>query len=120
MNVSFKKLRIRFMLYISQELDKHPSLKQKIFRFRYWIWRLKLRMSSGGIDKVACLDKTFWVNPDKIIYSLRKGFNIYKDNGRVISGDWDLPDNRIPFEHLDVYQAFCQRFLNHKTVLDDH
>ena len=101
--------------YGAQKLNRYPNLKQKIGDLLLWGWRFKLKFKryNVGFD----VDKTYWINPNKILYFIKgtdeiiTGFGIVKDKGKVIGGDWDLPENRIRFEDLDVYQAFHQRFV---------
>ena len=55
-------------------------------------------------------DKTLWVNPEKIAYSSLKEFDIYRDKGAVIGGDWDRLEKRFTalllFEFLVVLSHF--------------
>jgi len=105
--------------YIAQKLNRYPNLKQKIGDFLILIWRFKLKFKK--CDMGFNVDRTYWINPNKIIYAIKgtdeiiTGFDIVKDKGKIISGDWDLPENRIRFEDLDVYQAFYQRFVEGKS-----
>jgi len=114
-NILSKVSESRHALYILQRLDSYPSLKKRIFGLIYEIWQFYLKISGYGISKVIDPDKTYRVNPNRIIYSTRRAFNIFLHKGKVIGGDWDLAKNRKAFEDSDVYQAFCQRFLNQKS-----
>ncbi|HUV46099.1 MAG TPA: class I SAM-dependent methyltransferase [Dehalococcoidia bacterium] len=115
MNILSKVSESRHILYILQRLDSYPSLKKRVFSLIYEIWQFYLKISGYAISKVIDLDKTYWVNPNRIIYSTRRAFNIFLHKGKVIGGNWDLAKNRKAFEDSDVYQAFCQRFLNQKS-----
>lgn len=105
----------RFTLFISQKLDRYPSLKKGVSRLYYRIWRFELKIRSRNIAKTLDPNKTYLVNPNRIVYAELRGFNIFTDKAKVIGGDWDLPENRTRFEDLGVHQAFCARFLNHKN-----
>ena len=61
-------------------------------------------------DKLS-FDKTYWVSPQEINYSLMSPggkFNIWQNYGKILGGDWDK--SSVKFEDLDIYQAFKQRF----------
>ena len=105
----------RFTLFISQKLDRYPSLKKRVSRLYYRIWRFELKIKSRNIAKTLDPNKTYLVNPNRIVYAEPRGFDIFTDKAKVIGGDWDLPRNRKKFEDSGVYEAFCQRFLNHKS-----
>lgn len=62
------------------------------------------------------IDKTYWVNPESIRYASMKEFLIYGDKGKTIGGDWDELEKR--FDHLDVYIACRQRFIEGKDWED--
>ena len=100
-----RRLKSRFLVRVSLEPDRYPVLKQKYYGLRYWMLRFKLKIKGYGVDKVANLDKTYLINPSRIIFAQRSEINV-RDKGKVIGGDWDLPKNIAGFEDLDVYQAF--------------
>lgn len=112
-----RKLKSRFRIRASLELDRYPVLKQKYRELCYWILRFRSKMRGYGVDKIANLNKTYLVNTNRIIYAQRSEFNV-RHKGKVIGGDWDLPKNLTRFEDLDVYQAFCQRILDNKNWED--
>lgn len=108
----------QIIAHVGEKLNRYPYFKQEIGNFLNFACRLKLRFKSCniGID----INKTYWINPNRIIYTMNikrngfRGFDICKDKGKVIGGDWDLPKNRIRFEDWDVHQAFYQRFVEGK------
>jgi hypothetical protein len=86
-------------------MARRASIRSRWIWFR-WKWRLATFFDSDtrGVD----IHKTFWVSPEKIVYVPSREFDIRKDKGRVVSGDWDRIERR--FEDFDVYVAFKQVF----------
>jgi hypothetical protein len=110
-----QELRDKFVCYIGNKLDSYPPLKRIIGVPYRWGWQFKLKIKHFKLeDTTIDLNKTYMVNPEDIIYAAKRGFSITKDKGRVIGGNWDLPENRKLFEELDVYQAFYHHFVNDK------
>jgi len=82
---------------------------------KFLAWKAVLEMKTRIKYKKDNLefDKVYWVNPKKIRYCLRpRKINIWHHYSGVLDGDWDL--KRKPFEELDVYRAFRQRFQDGK------
>jgi len=69
-------------------------------------------LKSKIVDKSLDVNKTVWVNPKKIEFYTLKKFDIWKDRGKVIGGDWDLLEKR--FEDKEIYVSFKEHFLNGK------
>jgi 2-polyprenyl-3-methyl-5-hydroxy-6-metoxy-1,4-benzoquinol methylase len=110
---SLRKLKNKFLLYASQKLDGYPCLKKWLYQLYYLIWRFTLK-KRYVVTQIPNPDKTYLVNPNIIKYAHVTSFSTLERMVKVVDGDWDLPKNRRKFEDLDVYEAFCQRFLNHK------
>ena len=111
---------LRFKLFVASLLDRFPSLKQLFFRtwknmqiLRYkWVSE---KLVTGRGNKFDA-DKLYWIDPKNIKYSSFNEFNGVKYKGKIIGGDWDQLN--IPFEHLDVYDAFKKRFIEGKAWKD--
>lgn len=108
--------RIWIKLQVIALLNHFPPLK-RLFQYIWkkintllYIWESKKLVKAVGNEFDT--DKIYWVEPEKIRYSSLMEFNIYKDKGRVIGGDWDRLD--IDFEHLNLYIAFKERFMEGK------
>ena len=110
----------RFQFFVSSLLDRFPLLKRllrytwqntRILRYK---WRSKKLLAESGHE--FDVDKICWVDPKRIIYSSLKEFDIYKDKGRVIEGNWDRLEKR--FEDLEVYVAFKERSIEGKDWED--
>ncbi len=81
---------------------------------KFIVVRQILKLKSRIEYKTDRLDfnKVCWVNPQKIEYILNESFDIWKNHGKVIDGNWDK--NIVKFEDLDVFKAFRQRFEQNK------
>lgn len=77
----------------------------KIWRF-YWHSKVRLLPEKYHVDPYA-KDETIYLNPNKIIYAVKKGFDIYHYKGRVIGGNWDK--RVIRFDELDFFKSFMGR-----------
>jgi hypothetical protein len=111
---------VRLQLFISSVLEICPPLKRLA---RYILWKQRLlsyqwraRRLVGQHDKEFDVDKTYWINPESIEYASLVEFNIWKDKGRIVGGDWDQLQKR--FEDLDVYAALRERFVEGKAWQD--
>jgi hypothetical protein len=107
------KKRIGFKLTVVSLLNRLPPLKKllqyiskNISTLRY---RWRARRLATALSDDFDVDKIYWVEPERIRYSSLLEFNIYKDKGQAIGGDWDRLEKQ--FEHLDVYIAFRERFM---------
>jgi len=110
----FKKF---YLSVINPYLSKRPFLKRVISVF-WVIYYRKLRVKFQRINRYLDSDRIYWINPDKIVFALKKDFDIYKYKGKVLSGDWDLQKNLVRFEETDVYRAFYQHFVKSKNWKD--
>ncbi len=77
----------------------------KIWRF-YWHSKVRLLPGKYHVDPYA-KDETIYLDPNKIIYAVKKGFDIYRCKGRVIGGNWDK--SVIRFDELDFFTSFKGR-----------
>ena len=107
---------IKIQCYVGAVLNKFPRLKKAIvYLFNYIIASVYQKNSKKFlINKNDDFDynKIYWVDPKKIQYVSLLEFHVDKHKGRVIGGDWDLLER--PFEKLDVYVAFRERFIEGK------
>jgi len=72
-----------------------------------FVFRLGLRIAAQRE-----LHRIIWVDP-KRIQKVGIGWGQYKKTnefGKIVSGNWDL--NTMPFEDLDIYRAFHERFID--------
>ena len=122
MNISFyKKIRSKIIVntreFIFNLSNKLPFLGRPLatgwyilrdlrFVIKKEILKLATRLKYPA-DKLD-FDKTYGIHPNKIQYCLDSKFDIWKNYGRILGGDWD--QSLINFEDLDIYQAFKQRF----------
>jgi hypothetical protein len=90
-------------------LEGHPRLNAIARKGQFWAWkhRIKLQADLGSIDP----HRTLWVETSAIRKAIRWGpesYSKFGDRGKVLGGDWDL--DTVPFESLDVYRGFVERF----------
>lgn len=113
---------IKFKLFVDSLLNRLPPLKRlflqiwknmQILRYKWVKWVSKKIAGHGNRFDA---DKLYWIDPKEIRYSSSKEFNGSNYQGRIIGGDWDQLS--IPFEHLDVYVAFKERFIEGKAWED--
>ena len=107
---------IRFRIITNTILEKFPRIQKVLLYLINYIRILKYQHNSKKIlednNNIYDIDKIFWINPKKIQYISLKEFDIFNYKGRIIGGDWDLLDR--PFDELDVYVAFKERFIEGK------
>lgn len=99
----------KLMFLGSRIISRFPPLGMPLRYMRFHLWRWR-RKSESDID--FDINKTVWVNPEKIEFCTLKKFDIWKDRGRIIDGDWDRLEKR--FADKDVYKAFKEHFINGK------
>jgi 2-polyprenyl-3-methyl-5-hydroxy-6-metoxy-1,4-benzoquinol methylase len=104
---------MQYTLRLKMLAENHPNLRLYVRKLRFAFWQRRIalhaRVRQIGIDPL----KVLWVSPKSIKeagvgwwdgwgkYDKTDGF------GRVVGGDWDL--NTMPFEDLDIYQAYNAR-----------
>lgn len=76
-------------------------------------WRMGVKINTLGKGTKVDGDDIYWVNPNEIKYTSRKEFDIYKDRGKVVGGNWDALDKK--FDELDVYEAFKKVLIEKKN-----
>ena len=89
--------------------------KKENGRYRFWrfVWCLRNVFPRNDYSKDPYSnDKTYWVAPNKILYLTPNEFNYYRDHGKIVAGDWDLP--LIKFEENDFFLAYTQRVYQKK------
>ena len=108
---------IRYKYHIISLLDRFPLLKRQLVHARDRVIILKYKWESKKIAKVYGddfdIDKTYWIEPERIKYASLKEFDLYKYKGKISGGDWDRLEKK--FEDLDVYIAFKERFIEGKS-----
>ena len=90
------------------------NLKAILRLLVYDLWKRLVTIRSFLNRNAGDPFKLIWTDPDRIV-NIGIGWHKYhkrNEVGRVKAGDWDL--NTMPFEHLDVYQAFKERFVEGK------
>lgn len=80
----------------------------KIWRF-YWRSKTKLIPGKYHIDPYS-KDETIYIDPDRIVYAVKEGFDIYQYKGRVFGGNWDK--KVIRFDEIDFFKSFKRRIEN--------
>jgi len=107
----------RFLLFILFLSGRIPPLRQlllylwKKYRLLTYKWRSRQLTAEGS--KEFDVDKIYWVDPARIVYSSLQEFDIYRDRGRIVGGNWDRLDKK--FEELDIYIAFKERYRDGKN-----
>lgn len=106
-------------LYISIILSRYPRFRRWLVMMVSKVWRLSWRIRSYLFkDRTIDWDRILIVDPNMIVRTVPIAINIWRDKGKVISGDWDLQkrgeEQGKIFEDTDVYQAFYQRMNNKK------
>jgi hypothetical protein len=101
-------------------LDRMPPVKRLVRRIWYDITLLRYKYEWGKLKKEYGteleIDKVYWVEPEKIEYASLIEFDIHKDQGRAIEGNWDSLEKR--YGDLDINVAFKQRFIDGKRWQD--
>lgn len=108
----------RVRLFARSQLNRFPLIEAPVIR----VWRTgkllflkcrwKLVALTDTYSREVDVDKTYWVSPQRIVYSSLQEFNVHDFKGRVIGGDWDRLEKR--FEDLDVHIALKQVCLEGK------
>jgi len=85
----------------------------KVLIYKIWrsLWWFKVRLLPGKyyIDPYARVE-TIYLDPDRIIYAVKKGFDIYRYKGSIIGGSWDR--SVIRFDELDFFRSFREKIEN--------
>ena len=100
------------------------NIKNKLILLRELLWRIKLKRISKRTN--FDFDKIYWIKTNKLKYSIIKKengfyldrFNIYRDLGKIIDGNWDSKNNRKKIKELDFYKSFYLRFKKNKNWED--
>lgn len=101
----------RFQLFILLLSGKFPPMRRlllylwKKYRLLTYKWRSR-QLAREGSEEFD-VDKIYWIDPAGITYSSLQEFDIYRDRGRIVGGDWDRLDKK--FGELDIYIAFNER-----------
>jgi hypothetical protein len=117
MKNKLKFIRMAIILYLVHLSNRFPKFKKKCNQIVSAIFLLRIKLTNKGSYSLEHLNKIFMINPNTIKYEHKRklGFSKFKDKGRVVNGDWDLPPNIIKFENKDIYEAFYERNVNHKS-----
>lgn len=103
---------IQPVLQFKHLLRKNPYLRSVIRKARFALWKNKIAFISNLHSDEKAINPLLWVDPKKIM-KVGVGWGKYKKYNKrfkIVRGNWDL--NTMPFEHLDVYQAFKLRFIH--------
>lgn len=103
---------------LRQKLERYSSFNVILFQYydKFWLIKNKLNNLTGQFDE----DKRYWINPEKIIYTINREKNVKalksksKSRSIVLAGDWDLPKNLKTFSRNLKYRSFYQHFINGK------
>ena len=91
------------------------------YRLRSTFWSVRNLVTTLPARRLYDVERTYWVNParirmaagerapDRLNPAWRAPVPPWIDKGKIVSGDWDL--GLIPFEELDVWEAFEDRFV---------
>lgn len=106
----------RIKSFIRPMLFKYPELDAALVRIwragRFFLFTCKWRMDAllgiwrGTHVGTRNVDKTYWISPDRIVFSSLQEFNLRTFKGRILDGDWDRLEKR--FDSLDLYVAIKQ------------
>ncbi len=83
-------------------------LKRIIYAIWRYHWRIKIRILPDRyyVDPYA-VQEVIYVNPEKVVFAMKKEYNVFNFKGRVLGGDWDK--DVIKFEDLDFFRSFRKR-----------
>ena len=102
-------------LNLQSFLEKHPLFRSKLRKVRFALWRQKVAFKAKLRGVALDPDRVLWIDPGRITNTVVGPMNWDRYSkihaiGRIVGGDWDL--NTMPFEHLNLYQAFRARFVH--------
>lgn len=86
----------------------------RLMRFFSWkfIWAVGGRLLPQKYKDIPRKESVYWVNPEKIVYRTLGEFDIYKYNGKVLDGSWDILKKK--FEKSQFYKSICARINDKK------
>lgn len=86
-----------------------PNFKAFLLRcrFKLYIWNYKRIQNESGLLQESSI---IFFNAMKIKYAAIEAHDKLKDQGKVLSGDWDL--NVEEFEKLQIFRAFREHFID--------
>lgn len=112
---NWKKIKLEHT--INSSLNKIPPLKRFVLKitqnYRLINYQRQSKRLMNDIGNKFDIDKIFWLTPKQIYYTSIKEFDVLKDKGKIIDGDWDLLER--PFEKISVFVAFQERFVEEKS-----
>lgn len=82
--------------------------------YEHIVFEYHTRRNVRAAETVAPLypRRLYWIDPDSVTRSIaRKHFDLLRDTGRVVGGDWDQNAKRT-VEDLELYQTFVEHFEN--------
>ena len=93
--------KIKIIKHLSryEQVLRILQLGKRIIEFVIWRLRVFFRKKRNRFD----FDRTYWVDPDKIVYCTLKEFNPFKYDGLVLDDEWDRMGKK--FNELDVYRV---------------
>ena len=110
---------------IYQFLKKIRILKLIKWNVQFFLWRARIARHSKETNNYYDVYKTYWIDPERIRLAWLPAYKIdpydrikspIEELGLILGGDWDL--ETIPFEDLDVWQAFKAHFAEGRTWSD--
>lgn len=99
-----------FLDFLGAFIDEHPLIRHFVRQTQFYIW--KLRIELRAFNKCFDVNKTHWIDPERIEYCTLEEFDL-SEKGKVIGGDWDRLKKKV--EDQDVYKAIKDVFIDGKN-----
>jgi len=98
-----------YLTRIKPVLEKIPFLNKTIKLFFKNYWRVKINILEQKY--FINMSKTVWINPKMIKHKFKKKYNVFRNTGKIIDGNWDLAENLTEFDESKIFKAFQERII---------
>lgn len=109
-----RKLRLGLRKFAGEDGLCHRIVHRTWNTYEHIVFEFHTRRNVREADSVAPLypRRLYWVDPKSVTHYISgKYFDMLRDTGSVVGGDWDVNSNRL-VEDLGTYKMFVKHFEN--------
>jgi len=109
-----RKLRLGLRKFAGEDGLRHRFVHRAWNTYEHIVFEYHTRRNIREADPVAPLypRRLYWVDPKSVTHYISgKYFDMLRDTGSVVGGDWDVNSDRL-VEDTGTYQTFVEHFEN--------